>query len=93
MTEEIVYDYINKKFIFNNKKEKALTQNETLLFELLLENRNNLVSFEVIENSVFSDSIMTDSSLKNLLLRLRKKLTIDIIKTVRGLGILLQIDR
>ncbi|OCL86714.1 Transcriptional regulatory protein tctD [Aliarcobacter thereius] len=93
LTEEIVYDYINKKFIFNNKKEKALTQNETLLFELLLENRNNLVSFEVIENSVFSDSIMTDSSLKNLLLRLRKKLTIDIIKTVRGLGILLQIDR
>ncbi|OCL93193.1 response regulator [Arcobacter porcinus] len=93
LTEEIVYDYINKKFIFNNKKEKALTQNETLLFELLLENRNNLVSFEVIENSVFSDSIMTDSSLKNLLLRLRKKLLIDIIKTVRGMGLVLQIDR
>lgn len=93
LTEEITYDYINKRLIFEDNKEKKLTQNETLLFELLLENRNNLVSFEIIENIVFSGTIMTDSSFKNLLLRLRKKLLIDIIKTVRGMGLVLQIDR
>lgn len=83
------YDFTNKKLV-KKDEETFLTQNEAALFELLIKNKNRLITFQTIEEVVFQDDIMSDSAFKNLLLRLRKKLEIDIIKSVRGMGLIIE---
>ncbi len=84
------YDYDNKEFIYNDKKI-PLTKKEAMLFELLLLHRRNLVSRKSIENKLYIYKEASPSALKNLIFKLRKKLQIDIIKTVGKLGYMIDI--
>lgn len=88
LDEDLIYDKFNKKLIFVNE-EIILTKKEYLLFELLIENKNNYVNFDNIALEVYPDDIMTDQAIKNNLLRLRKKLKKDLIRTRRNFGLAL----
>jgi len=85
-----LYDYDNKEFIYNDKKI-PLTKKEAMLFELLLSHRRNLVSRKSIEDKLYIYKEASPSALKNLIFKLRKKLQIDIIKTVGKLGYMIDI--
>lgn len=79
-----------KKTIFESDNSHVLTKKESLFLELLIKNRSRLVTREEIESVVYFDQEMSESALKNLILRLRKKIPADIIINIAGHGYLLK---
>ncbi len=85
LENDSLYDFENKIFI-HQKKSIPLTQKEVEFFEILLAHRGNLVTKQDIEDKIYIYEEAPPSALKNLVFKLRKKLKVDIIKTVGKLG-------
>ena len=66
-----------------------LSKKEALVLELLIRNRNKIVSKEMIEENVYCNQEMSNSALSNLLFKLRRKLPLDAISTMSGQGVML----
>jgi len=66
----------------------SLTKREVILLDILVENLNKIVTFEVIEALIWEDKDYTNHyiSLSHLLKRLRKKLPEDLIENIYGQG-------
>lgn len=75
INDSVSYDYFAKAFVHPDGGKTALTKNEIYAIELLLSNRNQIVSYETFSN-VLEDEI-SDGALKNLILRIRKKMKDD----------------
>jgi len=78
------------KILTTSNQNFALTKKESLLLELLIKDRSKLVTRESIERRVYFNQEMSDSALKNLILKLRKKISANVIINVPGHGFLLQ---
>lgn len=79
-----------KRLFFHRNKIVDLTKNERILFELLLDCKNEIVNPITISTYVWdNDSQVNDASIRNLVKRLRKKLPIDIIQSIYGNGYIL----
>ena len=89
MDENSYYSFITKKII-ENDEEIILTKNEISFLELLLDKPNQLISKEIIENEVFKESV-DENTMRNMIYRLRKKISSDIIVTIKDLGYLIKI--
>lgn len=89
LDENIYYSFVDKNIIKNGEKI-TLTKNEVLFLELLLEKPNHLISKNIIENSVFKASV-DENTLRNMVYRLRKKIDIDTIATIKDLGYIIKI--
>lgn len=85
LKEEYYYDYSKQVLVVENR-EVTLTDKESRLIELLLKQPATAISKMAIEVAVYGDEGMSDSALKNLLLRLRKKTDPEFIRTVPGIG-------
>jgi len=72
--------------IVRNGKDLFLTQKESRLLSLLLKNKNNLVSKEELLAYVWQGEYASEDALKNLLLRLRKKIGSESITSLKGFG-------
>jgi len=79
-----VYDSVQKMIINKNSKIN-LTKKESLLFELLYENRNTIVSLEYIENSIWEEPT-TNEAIRMVISSLRKKLYENSIQNIKGFG-------
>ena len=90
LDENTSYSFITKSVIKNNQ-EIILTKNEILFLELLLDKPNQLVTKELIETHVFKESV-DENTLRNMVYRLRKKLDLEIIVTIKDLGYLIKIS-
>lgn len=66
-----------------------LTPKEMSLLELLVKNCNQVVHTSSLENIIWKEIIVSESSLRSLVRRLRNKLLELDIKTVRGIGFML----
>ena len=85
ISDEIIYNPINKTVnVFNTLVR--LTVSENKLLELLLLNRGNVVTKEMVEEKIYIFKEMSDTALKNIIYKLRKKLVKDVIKSVDKLG-------
>jgi len=89
IAENIYYQY-NTQELHVNEKIITLTKKESLFIELLLENQHTIITDEDIQIKVWKEGLMSKSALKNFLLRLRKKVEVDFIVTVHGVGYKLQ---
>ena len=78
-------------FILLNKKEIRLTKKERLLINLFLTKKNQVVSYEAIENYVWEGSFVSLESIRTLVRRVRKTLVNDYIKTVVDTGYIFKI--
>ncbi len=87
-SDNISYNVLNKTLFFKDKKEELeLTAKEIELLDLLIENHNKVLEYEMIKDSIWKNSIdVTDSALKNLVNKLRKKIGKDAIKNISGVG-------
>ncbi|MFV0563281.1 response regulator [Malaciobacter mytili] len=85
INEQFSYDLINNH-LFCNEEPIKLSKQEKKLFNLLVEAKGNLVSFETIEYEVWPDGPVSNSSLRTLLYRLRIKLQADLIETIQSFG-------
>jgi DNA-binding response OmpR family regulator len=81
------YDFDNK-IIFNNKnnKEITLTKNESLLLSLLVNGKNQVISYDVIKESIWSNGKGSDLTRRQLVHRLKTKLPHIEIFSVKGIG-------
>ncbi len=84
----ISYNVMNKILYHKkNNEEIDLTAKEIELLDYLITNHSRVVSHEEIKERVWDDSFdVTDSALKNLLTKLRKKIGKDCIKNISGVG-------
>ncbi len=83
--DDISYDY-NKKSIYKNNLEILLSKKESLFIELLIKNKNSVTSKDDINNYIWENEFMSESALKNFLLRVRKKLGKEFFYTIQNIG-------
>jgi DNA-binding response OmpR family regulator len=81
----IKYNYIEKTIINNSNKE-VLTKTETRLIELLLINKDKIVSIQEIKRVIWGNKEVSESAFKSLLNRLSKKIGKDTITNSFGIG-------
>ncbi len=79
------YDFGKKVFQIEDNFIKLANQ-EILFVELMIKNIDKIVTKDMIERAVWQEKVMSESALKNLLFRLRKKMGYDFITTVQCLG-------
>jgi len=85
LQNSIYYDQHTRSIIEDGVEEK-LTKNEVKFLELLIENRGKIVLNEIIEEAIWKDKTITNSALKNLIFRLRKKATQEMFTKVQNVG-------
>lgn len=86
--DNITYNVMHKKLYYNmNNSEIDLTAKEIELLDYFVENSTRVISHEEIKDEIWKGSFeVTDSALKNVLNKLRKKIGKDTIKNISGIG-------
>lgn len=84
----INYNVLHKKLLDTTRNEElSLTSKELTLLDFLIKNSNRIVSSEELKSYLWEDEYeATDSALKNLLNKLRKKIGKDSIINTSGVG-------
>ena len=85
-SEGKIYNYSTKK-IYDNEKEIILSPSEFKIFEILLNNENQLVNYDLLINAIGENC--THKSLVNQMHKLKKKMNVDIIKNIKDFGYIL----
>lgn len=76
---------------FLNGKEVTLSPKETAVLEVLLMNKNKVLSKEALENKIYSwDEDVSSNAVEVHIHHLRKKLGKDIVKTVNKIGYIME---
>ncbi|BCD68512.1 response regulator transcription factor [Nitratiruptor sp. YY09-18] len=84
----ILYDP-RKNMIIRDNKEIILTGKEKSLLDLLLKNRGRVVQFPTIEYTLWPDEPISESTRRSLIHRLRQKISKECIRTITGIGVIL----
>ncbi|MGA1933591.1 response regulator transcription factor [Arcobacter sp. YIC-464] len=88
----IEYNVLNKKLEDINKNEIKLTSKELLLLDYLIKNSSRIISQDELKANIWDDLYeATDSALKNLLNKLRKKIGKESVSNISGVGYKLNI--
>lgn len=92
--ENISYNVMKKKlYLKNNEKEIDLTAKEIDLLEYFIQNNKRLISHEEIKTEIWNDNFeVSDSALKNVLNKLRKKVGKNTINNISGVGFRIQLN-
>lgn len=85
LENEIYFDTFNKNLVIKDEIVK-LRAKEILFLELLIKNKNRYVTYEEIENYVWSESVMTKDALKTLVKNLKTKIPKDLILNLTNSG-------
>lgn len=80
------YDPINKSITHPNQSSAQLSKKEYLLIELLLNKKQLIIPYDVIESLVWQDGLMSMDALRTLVRGIRKKSYPNIISNVNGIG-------
>ena len=91
--DNINYNVLEKKlFSTDDNKEISLTSKELLLLDYLIKFNNRVISHDELKINIWEDIFDTsDSALKNLLNKLRKKIGKEVISNISGVGFRIQI--
>ncbi len=94
ISKELSYDKINGILISHKTQEINLNKKEKAFMDLLVNHKNNLVTYSEIEHSVWYDfnEVMTESALRTIVKNLRKKSNTKFIDNVSGVGYKLHIS-
>lgn len=79
------YDFDNK-LLTCNSNEIVMSKKEIAFFELLLQNRHRVVTYDELQYNIWQDDVMTDCALKSLLRNIRQKFPKGYIKNLSGVG-------
>ncbi len=83
---------INKQIVIFQNKEQNLTHQESTLLEVLLKNRHRSVSIREILETIWDFDEGTESALKSLLNKVRKKIGKEAILNISGIGYRIILD-
>ena len=82
---DLVYDLLNK-MLFNENKIVKLTKSEQLLLELLAKHHERAITYQEIENCIWTYEGMSMDSLRSLVRSLRKKMQGNFVENISGIG-------
>lgn len=80
-----MYDVDHKHLTYEGETIH-LNKKESAFLELLLHNKQRIVTYDELQANVWQDDVMTDSALRSLVRNLRKKLPKDFITNLSGVG-------
>jgi DNA-binding response OmpR family regulator len=84
-SDDCKYSFV--EHVLYDKEEKViLAKKEILFLELFVQNIHRVISYEELETYVWEGEITNLDNIRALIKRLRKKLPMDSIKIVTGLG-------
>jgi DNA-binding response OmpR family regulator len=85
--ENLIYN-TRLKSVFKEDEEIKLTKNEITFLELVLSNQRQLICYDIITQELFQsqNSDANLASIKNMILRMRKKLDTPLVESVSGVG-------
>lgn len=89
--EDYYYDK-SKSLLYFQEEHIKLSKTETKLLELLIDAKGNIIDLSSIEYNLWPDKIVSASSLRTLIYRLRSKLNYKFIKSEYSLGLKLDIE-
>ncbi|MBU0633212.1 response regulator transcription factor [bacterium] len=92
LSKELFYNAATKE-LYKNGNVVVLGVKEQELLQLLIQNRHKTVTKEKIGKVLWPLNPACNSAVKNIILRVRKKLEIDIITSVRGIGYRLNVHK
>jgi len=84
------YYHVKEEKLYHHHMHINLGKKELMLIKLLVDTNGNTLSFKTIEDEIWPDSSVTNSSVRTLLYRLRNKLHPDVIENQFNLGVRLQ---
>ncbi|MCV6607764.1 MAG: response regulator [Campylobacterales bacterium] len=90
--EEGCYYNVDAREVYFESELKHLTKKELLLLDLLLKNRNTVVTYKDIEREVWQGRPMAQASLRSLTKLLRKNVPSGLIANSSGVGYKLTLD-
>lgn len=90
--QNLIFNRDTKEFYYHNVIQ-TLGHKELELIEFLLENHHRTISKELIEAKLWNYEVQCNSAVKNLVLRVRKKLGNDVISVIRGVGYRINLDK
>jgi len=85
LTHNTIYD-INNKLLYEGDKEIRLTPKESLFITLLSNRKNQIVSYADIMQFVWDDEVVSPATIRQLITRVREKVSYISIETHHGLG-------
>jgi len=85
INNELKYNTKSKEILYKSQKIQ-LTKKEISFVEYLLKKSPEVVTQDMIQVNVYESKIMSSSAIKNLILRLRKKVPTAFIVSVGGIG-------
>ncbi|WP_428024151.1 response regulator transcription factor [Arcobacter sp.] len=85
LSNKIFFNIATQELYFNDEVV-SLGVKELELIKLLIDNSSKTVTKEEISKVLWPFESVSESSIKNLILRIRKKINSDIILSVRGIG-------
>lgn len=89
--KEFTYNIMNQELLQNGIEIK-LGKKVNQLLKLFIQNQNRTITKEMIEHELWSDKVVTDSSIKNLISNIRKTIGKEKIVNVLGVGWKLNIE-
>lgn len=89
ISNETFYNSTTKEII-NNGNNFTLTNNEIIILEMLLEKKGQIITYSMCINKLGGE--ISDAALKNIILRLRKKIGEKHIKNLSKVGYVLTCD-
>lgn len=84
------YNY-EAQSLFHEGSPVNLTSSELKLFDICLRRKGTIVPYEVIDEHVWGDKVVSDSTRRGLYHRLRTKLNNQLFETVVGIGCRIQL--
>jgi len=91
LIDGLTYD-ISKKQLFRDTEQIVLTNKEIKLLELLVNHRNMVVTYDMIEKSIWKGGGMTIEALRTLVRSLRRKSHADLVQNLSGVGYRLELE-
>lgn len=85
LTDILYYDTFNQS-LSEEKKLISLSQYQSMLLNILIKNKNRIVSYTEIENEIWYDKVMTADSLRTLVRKTRKLVGKEIIENISKTG-------
>ncbi len=83
--DSLTYNFATKELLLE-KEHIQLTKKELLFMELLINSHPVPLSHERVQRDIWESRVMSDAAIKNMIFRLRKKVGVDFISTMQGVG-------
>ncbi len=85
LTQTLFYDTFNQS-LSTEKKIISISSYQAQLLNILIKNRNRIVSYTEIENEIWYDNAMTQDGLRTLVRKIRKVVGKEVIKNISKTG-------